>query len=337
MNSVFYTLCHVLSLTWAWLIILIGARGRGKTYACKKWLLIGWWYRHEKFIILRDSEDECDNLCIENGITFWGDVILDKKFKDKNITIINRKRCVYINGELAGYIMPVALFYKFKGNQYQDVKRVLYDEFIREKQVRYNGDRAIQFLNTLMTVARYRNDFKIILTGNALDKGDTLISDIVGFKINEFKLYKNKSKGVVLDYIPNSIEFDKYQQSGKVYNLIKGTRYEANLIGNKFSNDQSDIYYDKKEPCDLFGIYYDRDGESIRIYESKKSDLFYCSKDFNKNTVNYMRYTFDIHIASHKIRLANNDEKKRLKELFENGLIKFENGYILQVFKNIIR
>ena len=337
MKNVFYKLNKILSYNWAWLIILIGARRRGKTYSVKKWLLNGFLYHNEQFVILRDTKDECDQLCADKGIKFWGDILNDKKFKNKNIKIEMSNNTVYINNKLAGFVLPVSLFAKFKGTQYETIKRGLYDEFIREKGVRYNGNRALQFLNTIMTVYSFRKDFKLILTANALDKGDTILSDVLGFQIKDFGIYKNKRKGAILDYIPNSDDFIEYQKTGNVYKLLDGTRFADNLIDNKFIDNTDNIFYDKRKPCDLYGIYYNRDDIAIRIYQSRDGDCFYCGSDTNPNSANYMRFTFDIKQVNNKIRLATTDEKNYLKILFTNNLIKFENKFILNIFKDIIK
>lgn len=336
LKKVFYTLNHVLSYTWAWLIVLIGARRRGKTFSVKKWLVNRFVYHNEQFVIWRDTEDECKLLCEKDGVKFWQD-LTDKCKKFKNLKIVNISNTVYINDKIAGFIMPVTLFHKLKGSQYERVKNGLYDEFIREKNYRYNGDRGAQFLNMLLTVSSYRSDFKMILTANALDKGDTILSDILGFNISSFGIYKNKQKGIILDYIPNSDEFLEYQKQGNSYKLIKGTRYEANLIGNEFIDNTDGVFYDKRKPCDLIGIYYNRDKVAIRIYQAKNGDEYYAGKDINPNTANYMRFTFDLSMADNRIRFAGIDEKNMLKELYKNNLILFENKYILNVFKDIIK
>lgn len=336
LKKIFYNFCTLLSYCWAWLYVVIGARGRGKTYGAKKWLLNGWIYNKEQFCIVRDTLDECEIIAKDNGERFWGDVLMDKKYKDKNIKIEMTKDSVYINNELAGFVMPASLFHKFKGSQYQKVKRLLYDEFIREKNTRYNGNRAIQFLNTLMSVARYRK-IKVILTANALDKGDTLLVDVFGINITKFGIYKHKDKGVVLDYARNSKEFEEYQKNGDVYRLIKGTRYENNLIYNQFIEDNTSMFYDKRKPCDLFGIYYSGKYDTfVRIYQSKDGDNYYCGADTNPNTANYMRFTFDLKYADHRISFADSKEKKHLQILYQNNLIKFENSFILNVFKDIL-
>lgn len=338
LKKIFYNFNKLFSYIWAWIFIVIGARGRGKTYGAKKWLLSGWLYKKQQFLILRDTQDECEIIAKDGGERFWGDVLNDKKFKNKNIKIEMTKDSVYINGELAGFIMPATLFSKFKGSQYNKVKRVLYDEFIREKQTRYNGNRALQFLNTLITVGRSRTDFKIVLTANALDKGDTLLVDVFNIIIDKFGIYKRKNKGVVLDYAENSEEFKQYQKSGNIYKLLQGTRFEDNLIDNQFVDDNTSMFYSTRKPCDLFGIYYNgREDTFVRVYQSKDGSEYYCSKDTNPNGVNYMRFTFDIKYANHRIRLADNKEKKLLIEMYQNNLLKFENSFILRVFKDIIK
>lgn len=337
-KGVFYTLHRVLSFAWAWLILLIGARRRGKTFSCKKWLLNGWVYEHQKFVILRYTDEECQTLAKDNGVRFWGDVQSKvKKFQDLKIEMTTST--VTINGEVAGYVMPVRLFHKFKGSQYEDVKRILFDEFIPEDTTRYSGDQVWQFLNALMSVVSFRNDFKIILTANALDAGNPLLNDILHIKLKsgQFGLTKRRDKGAVVDYIPNSEEFIAYQKQGNIYKLIKGSRYEDNLLNNEFKGDIDDsMFYTKRKPCDLYGIYYTRDKIAVRIYQAKSGDIWYAGKDINPNTQTYMRFTFDLSQANNRITYAPPEEKKMLQQLYANNLLLFENEYILKMFKEII-
>lgn len=336
-GNVFYCLNAIMSFTWAWLIMIIGARRRGKTYAVKKWLLNGFLYKGIQFVIFRDTQAECDILCDNNGNEFWGD-ILTREPKFANVKLEMKNRIIFINGKLAGYVMPLSAFRKLKGSQYETVKRGLYDEFIRENGARYNGNRTLQFLNSLMTVFSLKSDFKLVFTANALDKGDPFIHDLGGFNIKDFGFYKNKRKGIVLEYVPNSEEFVEYQKKSNVYKLVKGTIYEDNLINNKFSDEEFDgLFYTERKACDLTGIYYDKDGVAVRVYQAKSGDNWYCGPDTNKNSANYMRFTFDVNQVNTRVRLADNKEKQMLKELFANHLILFENKYILNVFKNIIK
>lgn len=286
---------------------------------------------------MRYTDEECQTLSKDGGIRFWGDV-QSKVKKFAGLKIEMTSSTVTINGDVAGYVMPVKLFHKYKGSQYEDVKRILFDEFIPEDTTRYSGDQVLQFINALMSVASFRNDFKIILTANALDSGNALLSDVlkVNLQSGQFGIYKRKERGAVVHYTPNSDEFEQYQKSGHMYKLIKGTRYEDNLLNNEFKSDNSGLFYTNRKPCDLYGIYYARDGECIRIYQSKSGDEWYVGKDTNPNSVNYMRFTFDIKAVTNRIRFAPADEKKFLQQLWQNNLLKFENEYILKVFKELI-
>ena len=74
----------------------------------------------------------------------------------------------------------------------------------------------------------------------------------------------------------------------------------------------------------------------VRLYESKDGDTYYCGSDTNPNTANYMRFTFDLKYANHRINFADREELKKLQLLYQNHLIKFENSFILNVFKDIL-
>ncbi len=338
-NKIFYNPARLFSNSWAWLYVMIGARRRGKSYGAYKKLLNRNIYHNEQFVIFRDTEAECDEIEKDGGDRLFGEVLNEPKYKRHIQKMDIKAGTIYFNDEIAGFIMPASLFRRFKGTQYSKVKIGLYDEFIPETNTRYNGDRALQFINSLMSVASLRKDFKMILTANALNTADSILHDVLGFELKsgQFGIYKNKSKGVVLEYIPNSEDFIKYQKDSNAYKLVKGTRYEGNLFDNKFLNEQDgDMFFTKKKKADLYGIYYHRDGLAVRLYEAQDGSIWYCQQDTNKNSVNYMRFTFDIKQASTRIRLAENDEKKKLQFLFKNNLIKFENSYILKLFKEII-
>ena len=338
-KRVFYNPARLMSHSWAFLYCMVGARRRGKSYGAYKILLNHNIYKNEKFVIIRDTQTECEEIEKDGGERLFGEILQEPKYKRHIKKMEIKAGTIYFNDKIAGFIMPASLFRRFKGTQYNDVKIGLYDEFIPETNTRYNGDRAWQFVNTLMSVCSLRKDFKIILTANALNNADTILSDLLGFNIKsgEFGIYKNKSKGIVLEYIPNSEDFNQYQKESNVFKLIKGTRYEANLLDNKFLNvPDDDMFYQKKKQCDLYGIYYHKDGVAVRLYQARDGSEWYCSRDINKNTANYMRFTFDIKQVSNKIRLADKDDQKNLQILFKNNLIKFENSYILKLFKEIV-
>ena len=338
-KKIFYNPARLFSHSWAFLYVMIGARRRGKSYGAYKKFLNSNIYHKEQFVILRDTQTECEEIEKDNGDRLFGEVLNEPKYKRHIKKMEIKSGTIYFNDEIAGFIMPASLFRRFKGTQYNKVKIGLYDEFIPENNTRYNGDRAWQFINSLMSVCSLRKDFKMILTANALNTADTILTDLLGFNIKsgQFGIYKNKAKGVVLEYIPNSQDFIQYQQESNVFKLIKGTRYESNLLDNKFlNNPDEDMFFTKKGKSDLYGIYYHKDGFAVRLYEGQNGDVWYCTQDTNKNSVNYMRFTFDIKQVTNKIRLAENDEKKKLQFLFKNNLIKFENSYILKMFKEII-
>lgn len=338
-NKIFYNASRLFSNSWAFIYVEIGARRRGKSYDAYKKVINRFVYHGEQFVILRDTQTECDEIERDNGDRLFGEIINEPKYKRHIKKMEIKAGTIYFNDEIAGFIMPASLFRRFKGTQYNKVKIGLYDEFIPETNTRYNGDRAWQFINSLMSVCSLRKDFKMILTANALNTADTILNDLLGFQIKsgQFGIYKNKNKGVVLEYIPNSKDFVQYQKDSNVYKLIKGTRYETNLLDNQFLNEGDDgMFFTKKPKADLYGIYYHKDGLAVRVYEAQDGQSWYVTQDTNKNTVNYMRYTFDIKQVTNKIKLAENEEKKKLQFLFKNNLIKFENSYILKLFKEII-
>ena len=331
----YFSLNHIMSYNNYFTYIIIGARGIGKTFSIKKHLIKDFLYKQKKFVVLRDTDDDCDKLCKNNGDTFFSDIMLNvKDFKQKIKSIIVKEKTIYINGKLAGYVMPLSLFYKYKGNAYPDVFNIYWDEFIPEHCQRYIGDRVRQFVNTIQTIGRTRTNYRIFLTANALDKGNEVL-ELFKFNITNFGIYKNKKKGAILYYAPNNPEFDKATNDSIAGKIISGTQYDQSINQNKFENNTI-VLIDKRKKCDIIGIYYNEIGDCFRLYEAKDGSEYYVCKDINSKSLNYMRYVFNYEQVDENHIYADVEIKNFLKLIFESRLVKFQSNYLAKIYLSII-
>lgn len=313
--------------------VVIGARGYGKTFASKRKLLKDYKYNKRKFVILRDTTAACDEIVDNNGFKLFNDVFsLTPALKQDNYS--TNKYSIFFNNELCGEVMPLSTYYKYKGNAYNS-GWVLFDEFIAEDCQAYRGNRARQFANTLETIIRDKGT-RVILTANALDLGNDIL-ELLGIKIDNGKYgyYINEAKKVVVFYAPNSSEFEARKKNSISSIITAGTFLDAELNKNIFEGQKCYIF-ERRKPCNLIGIYYNSDGDAVRLYKSKTENIYYACKDVNPNTYNYMRYVFNPKQAGESRLLLDNKARTQLKDLLLNKCIQFESNYIFNIFCTIV-
>ena len=323
-------LSKLFSFSWARIFAVIGARDYGKTFGFKKVLIEDFIYDGKTFNVVRDTQTACDEIAANGGLKFFGDVFtFVKKFAKHNYDVANYK--IKIDGKHAGEIMPLEAFYKYKGNYY-DSQNILFDEFIAEKQQQYRGNRARSFVNTLETISRSRTNSRVFLTANALELGNDILELLdIHIKNGQYGYYINTDKKVVVFYAPDSPGFIERRKDSIAATITKGTFLDANFNNNMF-DDNDCVIFEKRPPCNLYGIYYSPEGEAVRLYKANNGNEYYACKDINPNSYGYMRYVFKISQVGANRTYAPDTVRKFLSRLLELKQVKFESRFIFGVY-----
>lgn len=298
------------------IIMTIGGRGVGKTYMAKHYVTKNFLRKGIKFIWLRDTAEAVKELTDHEGLRFFEDYLKDF---GEDMTGKIKGDSIYINNNFAGYILPVSTYYKYKGSAYSAYNRIVFDEFIPEDVQAIRGSRLEQFLNTMETIGRLRNDFKLIMLANALDINNELL-DLFNFKINGFGYYVDRQKSCVLHYMENKVSFNKARENSIVGKLLKGTIYEDNIAFNKFRTN--DIKYFNKLP------------PNARLYccvcnKSKKVKLYfnngnvYCVLAHIIDRANCPHYVKDIFDVDNIMKLAPQGVRDNLMLSFLDNKVFF--------------
>lgn len=312
-------------------MIIIGARRVGKTFTCKKYVLKRTLSKGSKFVWLRDNDKAREKLGLNHGAKFFSDC---KKmgFKDQLNGHIEGET-IYNNQDTIGYLMPSSTFQNYKGNDYDEINTIVYDEFIAEKGKAIRGNSAWEFINSIYTIASTRNDVKIILLANALDRGDPILN-FFGIKIKDYGFYLDREKGVVCQYADNSPDFIKQQQNSIVGKLIKGTEYEENLFNSKFADDENQFYDKRPAKCKLFMIAVTDEG-ATRIYY--KGNTFYACKDFNSTTNTRYRFANDHALVTTTVSMLPKSYREMLKNMYEKKCIMFDGAFSKNNLLNFLK
>lgn len=313
---------------------VIGARGYGKTFASKHKCVKTFKWKKLRFVIVRDTTAACEEICDNGGYKLFNDVMQEKCFSSMKYTI--QKNTIFLDDKNAGEVMPLSTYYKYKGNSYKDVGWVFFDEFIEEDVQAYRGNRARQFANTLETIIRDNKQTRVILTANALDMGNDIL-ELLGIHIKngQYGYYINRDKGVVIYYAPNSPEFEERKKNSVSTKLTAGTFLDASMNKNAFESSGC-VVFEKRKPCELWGIYYNSENECFRLYKANEENEFYVCKDVNSKSYSYMRYVFNSKQVTGDRQLVESNVRTWLKKLLQNKMVQFESQYLFGVFCSVV-
>src|SRR6185312_3572501 len=267
-NALYYNISKLLSYDRI-MNFVIGARGIGKSYASKRYIVNRFVKHGEQFIYLRRYKGELKK--IDN---FFNDIA--EEFPDVKFSVKGWK--LYINGKLAGWAVPLSAWQSEKSTAYPNVTTIFFDEFIREKDNSgYMPNEVSAFLNFCHTVIRNRENARVICMSNAVTVANPyfvyfqLIPDI-GRRFNAYS-------DIVVE-IPDSFDFAEEVRKTRFGRLIDGTDYADMSLDNKFVND-SHAFVGKrtKSAKHEFTIVYN--GLEMGVWVDFDEALMYVSVDHN--------------------------------------------------------
>ena len=226
----FYSLKEILERQ-AQYNIIIGERSNGKTYATLLYCLKQYIKDGSQFAVIRRWKEDIRGKRAQT--TFNG--IVDNK-EIENITNGNYNNVYYINGKwyLAKYDdslkkpicdnNPFAFGFSLtdmehdKSTSYPNIRNIVFDEFITRSC--YIPDEFVTFMNVISTIVRYRNDVKIFMLGNTVNKycpyfNELGLNNIQNMKQGTIDLYKYGDSGLKVaveycDSLNNSKPSDIY-------------------------------------------------------------------------------------------------------------------------------
>lgn len=248
----------------ALMTFVISSRGAGKTYSNKKRILRRYQKTHELFLFLKRTETELE--ATVDG--FWDDMVTPSRvFKhqknrfyigDRDVSKDEEGNDVEeITWHLFGYSAALSTIAKLKGISPQNVKTVLWDEFVAYDG-RYLPNEATRLLDILETVGRMSDDVRLIGTGNKNEDGFYPVFHELGLpKSSDFednKIYSFKGGEVVIYSFTND-EYIKAKSKTKLGKVAKGTSYYQAMIDNQKTSNFVELVVDKpKSSRPLFSL-----------------------------------------------------------------------------------
>ena len=288
-SNLFYDYSRILTYN-AFLNILIGERGVGKTYGASKLVVKKAIQKKEQFAYIRRYKTE-----LKKSVPKFFEALKENDEFPK-YSLYTKGNVFYLDDEPIGYAMSLSTAQSLKGTNFSKVKYIIFDEFIIEKgQQHYLPNEVENFLGLLETIARMR-DIKVFMLANAVT---TVNPYFLFFNIdlpynNDIKTYKD---GLILIQYMKNEEYRQAKRDSKFGKLIEGTDYEAYAIDNKFRLDNNSFIEKKtgNAKCNfsfqykekIYGVWFDyKVGKIFVSYDYDSPICFACTlEDHSPNTM----------------------------------------------------
>lgn len=327
-SNIFYNYDKVLSYN-AFLNIIIGERGVGKTYGAKKYSINRWLKKRKQFVYIRRYETDLDeSVGSSSDMKFFEQV--RKEFPDHEFKITKSKkvRKLYIDNNICGYALPLSSADSLKSSSYDNVDTIIYDEFMLKEGAtqHYLRNEPEAILDLIETVGRLK-DVKVFLLGNAISSTAPIMSYFnVTLPYNsDIKLFKD---GLILvNYIKNEA-YREVKKKTKFGRLIDGTRYSKYAIDNEFLTD-SKSFIRKKDESKFYFIFI-LNNKEYGVWRNK-DDYIFISDDIDPNCPLKFALNVDDHDESSIfLKIRNNPYFDTIISHYRFAKLCFEN----QVIKN---
>jgi len=272
-NNIFWDIYTPLSYN-ALFNFVVGERGNGKTYGCKKYVIEKFLDTGEQFGYVRRYKEEYK----QSANTFFNDLIANNEFPDTQFEVKGSK--FLINGLEAGYGFILSTQSKKKSMSFPNIKTLVFDEFLLDpKNVmdRFLSNEVEAFLNMYETVARMR-DVRVFFIANAFTWQNPYF---LYFGIEFPKSKKRiKVKNDILIQITESLAYRMEKNKTRFANLMKDTDFKKHAIDNEFIRDTEDFIIEQpKKQVYMFTIVSNK--EKFGVWREPSTSRLFISKKYN--------------------------------------------------------
>lgn len=266
-------------------VVIFGGRGTGKTYGILRELV----ERGITFGLMRRLQTQLYTVCTPQMNVFKA-INEDEGWNIIPVPINHTSYAFYRGdadnkpqGAPVGYAMALSTIVNMRGFGAEDIKVVVYDEFIPEAHEKSMRNEYEAIMNAYSTINRNRElkgqpPLKLVMLANANNivnpffVGAKLVEKVESMKRTGRTVLRLPHRGIVIVSLDNS-PISKRQENTALYKFTKKTGFSDMAFANQFSaNDNS---YIANRPLVEYQPYI-RVGE-ISILHHKSRDEFYVT------------------------------------------------------------
>lgn len=325
----YYNITKILTYN-AFINILIGERGVGKTYSVSKFVTKQYINKKHEFAYIRRYKSEIS----KSARHFFDSLKVNNEFPKHELLV--KGSTFKIDGLTAGYSMPLTTAQSLKSVNFSKVKYIIFDEFIVENgRNNYLKNEVEIFLGLIETIARMR-DVKIFMLGNAVTQFNPyfMFFNLTLPYNNDIKTFKD---GLILVQYMENLEYRKNKKESKFGKLVEGTEYEDYAINNSFKLENND-FISKKSGTSKFSFAMKYKDNILGVWLDYNNGCVYVSFDYDKNGCIFA-CTNDDH-SPNTMLLSVAKKYRGFKLFIDNyklGNVFFENNKIKSISNEIIR
>ena len=229
--------------------MVLSNRGGGKTFHFTRWGIDDWKKNRKQCVWVRRYQTEIDEMLL-NGKFFDA---VRPFYPDDELTI--EGNLGYVNGEVAFYFIALSTSRQLKSNNYPDVNKIVFDEFIIDKgRITYLKAEVEVFLDLYETVARTRDNVRAVLLANSI----TVVNPYFLFwNIKPDTTKRFTVHGQVCVELFTDADFIAMKKRSRFGQLVDGTRYGDYAIDNKWLLDSETFIEEKSIKSEfMLGMKY---------------------------------------------------------------------------------
>lgn len=318
----------------AFMNIIIGERGVGKSYQCKSYA-VRKGLKGKKFMYVRRYETELDLMLKDNKNdeeSFFKDISKDPEFAEIEFKIENNT--AYANGKVIGYFMALSRQSHYKSIPFPDIVTIMFDEVFIQNN-RYLKNEVTQFLELIETIGRLRNNLKVFLLSNFISLVNPyfLAFDLRLPYGSDIKTFKEGT--ILVCYIKNE-KYREVKRETKFGKMIKGTQFEKYAIDNEALVDTKEFIKKKNRGSrHLFNIIINNN--KYGVWNDKDTTHLIVSKDFNTSSPILLTFDFNSHTEKTTLARTRSPYFKSLIEGYSRGILFFESIKIKEQVLGLIQ
>lgn len=311
---------------------VIGNRGGGKSFSGKELAIKRFKKKGKQFIYLRRYQTEL------NPIT---DYFADIRFKFPEDTLEQKGDKLYINNELAGYMVALSKTPSLKSNPYPLVTTIIFDEFIIDKgRLTYLKNEPQLLEEFYDTVDRSRDEVVVLCFGNAISIVNPHFVYFGVYPDLNKRFTKDRQKSVCIEFYSNE-EFITKKKNTRFGQSIAGREYGDYNFYNKFLRD-SDSFIQARPNTANYKLYqFILDGQKYSLWQDTRNQCFYIDNSYEPNFGTYRTFVLNPNdmVDNDKSMLLlkkNNATMKRINAWLERGDLFFNNQTTKQKFFELL-
>ena len=306
---------------------VVGNRGAGKTYGCKKWCINDFLKNGNQFVWVRRYKSELKKISM-----FFADI--HHEFPKNNLHV--KGNVAYCDKKIMGYFIPLSTALTEKSNSYPDVNKIIFDEFVIDKgAIRYLPNEAECFLELYETVARLR-DVRAVFLSNAI----TVINpyfmyfDVFPTEKERFTIFDD----IIIDNFKDE-DFTANKHLTRFGKIVSGTNFSRYAIDNEFLRDNEDFILDKLPTPNRHEGTLKYMNNYYNIYWCYNENVIYVKKVKNANSNKVYAITINDHTENTMLLKSQNISPlfNRLKMGFKIGVVWYDDIKTKNQFYEIVK